>query len=98
MFCVLVHIGTVEITEDGVDEGSLTASHWLGQHVQLDQLDHRPDGLDDGRLRHGGVLEQGEGVLDGRVQSFCLGESWKGYCVLLPHREAFAKFSSALKN
>ena len=44
VFCVLVHIGTVEITEDGVDEGSLIATSLCGQHVQLDQLDHRPDG------------------------------------------------------
>ena len=71
VFCVLVHIGTVEITEDGVNEGSLIGWDGIaslrGQHVQLDQLDHRPDGLDDGGLCHGGVLEQGEGVLDGRV-------------------------------
>ena len=84
MFCVLVHIGTVEVTEDGVNQGSLTA-YRCGQHVQLGQLDHRPDGLGEGGLRHGGVLEQGEGVLDGGVEAFCLGESWKGHCLLLPH-------------
>ena len=77
MFCVLVHIGTVEITEDGVDEGGLIGWDGNGQHIQLDQLDHRPYGLRfDGGLRHGGVLEQGEGVLDGRVQTFCLGFSF----------------------
>ena len=72
VFCVLAHIGTVEITEDGVDEGSLIGIGSLrGQHVQLDQLYHRPYGLGfDGGLCHGGVLEQGEGVLDGRVQPF----------------------------
>ena len=102
VFCVLVHIRTVEIAEDGFDKGILTG-HRLRQHVQLDQRDHRPDWLDVGGLGDGGVLQQGEGALDRAFLGTCGTVAvvvvelvlhrgvqgfrlWEGHGILLPHR------------